>query len=189
MQITYKDKIGFVLKGDRTTVALCLAPAQVGAEQIVVAAGEDDVIKASKDQSVFDWPGEYEASGVMVMIIPVGKERSARVVKVIHDDISLVHLDNIAEPLTEAEEEKIGNVDLLFVNIGKSAKLPTKGVQATIEGIDPKLVVPMNYTAGEEKEFAKALGFAEAEAESVLKIKKSDFSSEKMSFAVLRPQK
>ncbi len=189
MQITYKGNAGFTLRGNKATVALALDPRQISTEQIVITAGENDAIKAGKDQVVFDWPGEYESNGVMVMIIPVGKDRAVRVVKVILDDISIVHLDNLAEPLTEAEEEKIGNVDLLFVSIGKAAQLPAKGLQAAIEGIDPKLVIPMNYAAGEEETFAKAMGLGSTESEDSLKIKKSDLTSDKLSLAILRPRK
>jgi L-ascorbate metabolism protein UlaG (beta-lactamase superfamily) len=187
MQINYSGQFGFSLKGNSASVSLC-ADGRVGDENIVITVGEE-APKVSKGQIVFDWPGEYEAAGVSVMIIPIGKTDRARAVKLMLDDIAVAHLGEIAEPLTDAEEEQIGNVDILFVSIGKAAKLEAKKIQSAIEAIDPRLVIPMNFAAGEETDFAKLLGFAELEAVDSLKLKKADLPNDRMDLKILRPKK
>lgn len=190
MQINYKTGIGFVVKAGEANIALCLPPEKVDGEEIIITASEADEksLKVNKSQVVFSWPGEYEAKGVSVMVIPVGKEKKSRVVKVIAEDISIVHLDGVAEMLTESEEEKIGNVDILFVSIGKNAALNDKQTKQMIEVIEPRAVVPMNFAAGEEIDFGKLLGFAQIEAKDTWKVKKSDLPADRMNFEVIRPK-
>ncbi|MFH0776317.1 MAG: MBL fold metallo-hydrolase [Patescibacteria group bacterium] len=187
MQIQYFGGLGFALKSADATVAL--ATERTDDAQIVVTAKEKDAVKAGKDQVVFDWPGEYESRGVSVALIPVGKEKSSRVAKIIIEEIAVVHLDGVSEPLTEKEEERIGNVDILLISVGKNAALDAKQIKNTIEALEPKIVIPMNFADGEEKEFAKNLGFAEAEAENDLKLKASSLPVERMELKILRPRK
>ena len=189
MQVTYFGNLGFLLKGDETSVALALPAEKIGAAEIVVTATDEEKIKVSDSQTVFDWPGEYEARGVSVALIPVGKEKDSRVAKVIVDGIAVVHLDGVTEALTEAEEEQIGHTDVLLVSVGKDATLDEKQIKNTIEALEPKLVVPMNFAEDEEKVFAKFLGFGETEAEDSLKLKVASLPSERMEWHVLRPRK
>ena len=189
MQINYFGNTGFVLKGADASVALTLPPEKIGSNDIVITGTEDEKVKASSEQSVFDWPGEYEAKGVSVALIPVGKEKPSRVAKVIIEEIAVVHLNGLTEPLTESDEERIGNTDVLLVSVGKEAALNTKQVQNTIEALEPKIVIPMNFKAPEEKEFAKALGFGELEEESDLRLKAGALPGDRMELHVLRPRK
>ncbi|MBU1089257.1 MBL fold metallo-hydrolase, partial [Patescibacteria group bacterium] len=189
MQISYFGNTGFLLKGNDASVALALPAEKIGNAEIVVTATENEEMKASAEQTVFDWSGEYEARGVSVQLIPVGNEKPSRIAKIIIDGISIVHLDGVTEPLTETEEEQIGGVDMLLVSVGKAAALGEKQIKNTIEALEPKIVVPMNFAAGEEIEFAKTLGFGEVEGEDSLKLKAESLPSERMELKILRPRK
>ena len=189
MQIQYFGNLGFLLKGGEASVALALPAEKIGEAEIVVTASEDEKIKAEKDQTVFDWPGEYESKGVSVQLIPVGKEKPSRIAKIIIDGIAIVHLDGVEEALTEKEEEKIGNVDMLLVSVGKNAALNEQQIKNTIEALEPKIVIPMNFESGEEKEFAKSLGFGEIENEDSLKLKAGSLPSDRMEMKILRQRK
>ncbi|MFH1375334.1 MAG: MBL fold metallo-hydrolase [Patescibacteria group bacterium] len=189
MQISYFGGTGFLLKGAETSVALTLPPEKIGSNDIVITGTEDEKVKTSAEQSIFDWPGEYEAKGVSVALIPVGKEKPSRIAKVIVDEIAVVHLNGLTEPLTESDEEKIGNTDVLLVSVGKEAALNSKQIQNTIEALEPKIVIPMNFKPGEEKEFAKALGFGELEEESDLRLKAGALPGDRMELRILRSRK
>jgi hypothetical protein len=189
MQISYFGNLGFLLKGDGTTVALALPAEKIDSAEIVITSTEDEKIKTAGNQVVFDWPGEYEAKGVSVALIPVGKGNPSRIAKVIIEDISIVHLDGVQEALTEKEEEKIGNVDVLLVSIGANAALDEKQIKNTIEALEPKILIPMNFTAGEETAFAKNLGLGAVEEEVDLKLKASSLPSDRMELHILRPRK
>ena len=187
MQIQYFGGLGFVLKSADATVAL--ATEKFDDAQIVIPADPDAKIAAAKNQTVFDWPGEYESRGVSVALIPVGKEKKSRVAKILIEEMAVVHLDGVAEPLTEKEEERIGTVDILLISTGKNAALDAKQIKNTIEGIEPKIVVPMNFAVGEEIEFAKNLGCAEAEPENDLKLRASSLPSDRMELRILKARK
>lgn len=189
MQIQYFGNLGFALKTADATIALALPAEKISNADIVITSTEDEKIKVNSQQTVFDWPGEYESRGVSVALIPVGKDKPSRIAKIIVDEIAVVHLDGVTEALTEKEEEKIGNVDVLLVSVGKNAALDEKQIKNTIEALEPKIVVPMNFASGEEKDFAKGLGFGELEAESDLRLKASSLPSERMELRTLRPRK
>ncbi len=189
MQISYFGNLGFLLKGSEASVALALPAEKIGEAEIVITATEDEKIKVGGNQTVFDWPGEYESKGVSVQLIPVGKEKPSRIAKIIIDGIAIVHLDGVKEAFTEKEEEKIGNVDMLLVSVGKNAALDEKQIKNTIEALEPKIVIPMNFAAGEEKEFAKSLGFGEIEQEDSLKLKAGSLPSDRMEMKILRSRK
>jgi L-ascorbate metabolism protein UlaG (beta-lactamase superfamily) len=187
MQITSTDKSGFLLKADTATVSLCEATPTAEA-QIIITRTADEKLKAARDQAVFDWPGEYEARGVMTMLIPVG-QTGARVTKVILDGISVVHLGELSAPLSDAEESKVGKVDILLAPVGATAKISAKDLQGVVESLDPRIVVPMLGDEVEVQAFAKQLNFPEALAEDTLKLKSSDLAGEKTTLRVLRPRK
>ena len=188
MQIQYFGNTAFLLKGDDASVALHLPQDKTGDADIVIPESEGG--KAGKDQNVFDWPGEYEARGVSVQLIPVGKEKPSRVAKIIIDGIAVIHLNGLLEPLTEKEEERIGSIDVLMTSIGKNAALDEKNIKNTIEAIEPKIIIPMNFSADEEKAFAKSMGFTESEEEVDLKIKAGSLpSDDRMELHILRPRK
>ena len=187
MQISYLGNLGFLLKSADATVAL--ATDEIGDADIVITASADKEIKAAKNQTVFDWPGEYESRGVSVALVPVGKNNPSRVAKIIAEGIAVVHLNGLNEALTEKEEEKIGQVDVLLVSIGKNAKLDEKQIKNTIEALEPKIVVPMNFETGEEKDFAKNLGFGETETENDLKLKAASLPNDRMELRILKTKR
>jgi len=189
MQISYFGNLGFILKGNDASVALALPAEKIDNAEIVITSTEDEKIKAGGNQTVFDWPGEYESKGVSVQLIPAGKEKPSRIAKIIIDGISILHLDGVGEELTEKEEEKIGNVDVLLISVGKNAALDEKQIKNTIEAIEPKIVIPMSFATGEEKEFAKTLGFGEIESEDSLKLKVGSLPSDRMEMKILRQRK
>jgi len=189
MQISYFGNLGFILKGNDASVALALPVNKIGKAEIVITMTADEKIKANGEQKVFDWPGEYESCGVSVALIPVGDEKPSRIAKIIIDEIAVVHLNGVTEPLTEKEEAKIGNVDVLLVSIGKNAALDEKQIKNMIEALEPKIMIPMNFVEGEELEFIKNLGFAEPEPENDLKLKASGLPNDRMELKILRPQK
>lgn len=186
MQISYTAPLGFSIKGNDASVALALESKQIDGEDVIVTRDAEAIVKATKAQTVMDWAGEYESKGVAVMIIPVGAEKTGRVVKLMIDDIAMCHLTDVSEPLGEAEEERIGNIDILFVPVGAGSKLEAVKIRQLIESIDPRLVIPMGFAAGEQLEFAKALGFGAIEEVETLKLKKSDLASDRMDLKVLK---
>lgn len=182
MQIFYKNDLGFVLKAAKTNVALALNPKQLTDESVIVTVTADAEFKTKKEQTVFDWPGEYEKGGVMTQIFQTGKNEPGRVIKLVVDDISCVHVTSLSEPLTEKEEEEIGKVDILFVPL--AGAIPEKEIMPVIEALEPKIVVPMQATPEQAAALAKTFGSV-AEPQDSLKIKASDLTGERVEVRIL----
>lgn len=112
---------------------------------------------------VFDWPGEYEASGVSVIAIP---HENGLIFRFEVDDVTFCHLDSLTEDLTEKQTELIGDVDVLIVPSSKDS-LSGKKAHAIIEEIEPRVVIPM---IGPFDEFLKELGKNDATQTDSFKI-------------------
>ena len=187
MQIAHTHGLGVTLRGSATSVALACESAQITDEDILVSPEEQHTYKVQGDRMVFDWPGEYEQSGVMVTILETGKAARGRIAKVIIDDISCAHIMHMTEPLSDAEESDLGSIDILFVPL--NGAVADKEIQNIIEALEPKMVIPVAYASLEKaKEFAKKLGSTDVEATAVLKLKKSDLNSERMEVKVVGAQ-
>ncbi len=109
------------------------------------------------DPIVFDWPGEYEAGGVMITGIeafhyPKSEEdtKAAERGKVVifHieiDDIKICHLGDLGHKLTPEMVEAVGDVDVLLIPVGGNFTIDHKTAHEVVEQIDPRIVIPMHY--------------------------------------------
>jgi hypothetical protein len=180
MHISFNGNLEFFLKSPITTVGLGVNNDKTNAE-IIIPAQPDFDYKANEDAALFVWPGEYESRGVMTTIFEIDNA-SQRAVKILLEEISIGWLDELKNQLTEKEEEKFGTLDVLLI----SAKTEPKILKNTLEALEPSLVLPADFTAGEEAELAKKFGFGEIEPEDILKLKRSDLNAERMEFKILQ---
>lgn len=97
---------------------------------------------------VIDGPGEYEVGGVAIVGIPIGQITSYYI-KI--DGIALLHLGLLDIPLSDSEFDRYPAIDILFVSVSSEApRLVTK--------LEPKIIVPMNFTQASMAPFLKELG-------------------------------
>lgn len=68
-----------------------------------------------------------------------------RIYKLKADGITLCHLGDLGEEVTENLVEKIGKVDVLCIPIGATYTINASQAKAYIEAIQPKMVIPMHY--------------------------------------------
>jgi len=64
------------------------------------------------------------------------------------DDISFCHLGDLGHELDEDAIQQIGNVDVLFIPVGGNFTIDANQAWNVINGIKPKIVVPMHYKIG-----------------------------------------
>ncbi len=83
-------------------------------------------------------PGEYEIASVE--IIGVG-----RVYLFTTEDMRLAYLDKLNRPLTDAEQEAVADVDILFIPVGGGDVLDAKAALQVINQIDPRIIIPVYY--------------------------------------------
>ncbi|MBI2099282.1 MBL fold metallo-hydrolase [Candidatus Uhrbacteria bacterium] len=152
-----------------------------------------------KKPFILDIPGEYEIGNVFVYGISSvhdDKEGKARGKNIIYrieaEGISLVHLGDLGRELTQAEMEKLENVDILLIPAGGSTALPIKKMVEVVAALEPRVVIPMHYKLPDVKlplepldKFLRELGAGKQEPQSKLKISKKDLPSEDMKVVVL----
>jgi L-ascorbate metabolism protein UlaG (beta-lactamase superfamily) len=107
---------------------------------------------ASKPKLVIDMPGEYEASNVSIFGMQARAHmdeegnQSAVIYKITWGETRILITGHIFPKLTDAEQERIGIIDIMFVPVGGNGyTLDATGVAQLIKQIEPKLVVPTHY--------------------------------------------
>jgi L-ascorbate metabolism protein UlaG (beta-lactamase superfamily) len=97
-------------------------------------------------------PGEYEVGGVLIIGLPSfhdaenGKILGKNTVYAIEiDDVTICHLGDIGAPLSAAQIEELGNVDVLLVPVGGVNTISAAQAAALVRNIEPKIVIPMHY--------------------------------------------
>jgi L-ascorbate metabolism protein UlaG (beta-lactamase superfamily) len=147
-----------------------------------------------------DSPGEYEVKDILVHAVGVrqgeGKAASeARVVTLGVGDVRVVCLGGVTAPLDEKAIEEIGIVDVLVVPCGGGAGLSATDAAAMLQKLEPRVVIPVNYSAdGLGKDlapldaFLKAAGMARTEALPKIKLSKKDLPQEDTRLMLLDPQ-
>jgi L-ascorbate metabolism protein UlaG (beta-lactamase superfamily) len=148
---------------------------------------------------VIDCAGEYDFKGVLVEGIDSyhdedeGKTRGGNIIYRIEvEDISIVHLGDLAHILDNSQLEKLVGTDILIVPVGGKYTLDAKKAVEVISQIEPRIVIPMHYqTEGLAidgldpiEKFVKELGI-EPSREEKLKISKKDLPQEDMELVIL----
>ncbi len=134
-------------------------------------------------------PGEYETNGVFVYGINslINKEKST-IYKIFSEEISLLHLNSLTEPLNNEQLDRVGNVDVLFLLIDEK-KYENKKISELITQIEPRLVIPM--FKGKEinqtllNDLAKSCGL-KTETLEKLKLLKKDLTTEETRMIILQ---
>ena len=85
------------------------------------------------------------------------------------DDITVCHLGDLGHPLSSAQIEELGNIDVLLVPVGGGDTLSGEQAASLVRSIEPKIVIPMHYktlTLTKELDsvdkFLKDMGLTEA---------------------------
>ena len=138
---------------------------------------------------VLDAPGEYEVAHVLISGFEAGGKFPDGLRNVAFrietEEVTFCHLGLLREPPTAAMIEQLGVIDVLFVPVGGSNALsPTQAVE-TVNLLEPRIAVPMNYAAAGDtgdllplERFLKELGASEKTPEARLNLTQSGLPSE-----------
>jgi L-ascorbate metabolism protein UlaG (beta-lactamase superfamily) len=206
-------KIEEKIKGQLVTVvtdpyeneATGLRLPKMKAEIVTVSHDHDDhnnygsILPVDSEQpKLIDRPGEYEANGVFVAGIGAyhdkksGEELGKSVMyKMDIGGIKLLHLGDLGTTLSDAQLEKIDDVDVLFVPVGGKYTIDAKEAAEVVRQVEPRIVIPMHYSIPGLKydiesvdKFKKEMG-NNAEEVSKLKISKKDLPQEEIKLVIL----
>ena len=105
-------------------------------------------------------PGEYEVAGILVKGKGTtthidGKEYNTAVYSLVLEDIKIGFLGPIEKPLLAAEYEVLSGTDILFIPIGGEGVLTPAEANKVANAIEPKIIIPMDYSNGRMKDAMK----------------------------------
>ncbi len=144
--------------------------------------GVDNVTHGSKEPFVISGAGEYEHKGVFIK----GFTTTSTIDKVEYsntsfvftlDGIRVLYLGPIHQTLESIHKEVIDNVDIIFVPVGgdQTTLNPYDAYKLCI-GLDPKVIIPIDYTEDLLPIFLKESGGEHAEVMEKITIKYKDIS-------------
>jgi L-ascorbate metabolism protein UlaG (beta-lactamase superfamily) len=185
MEITWLGYSSFRLKGKNTTVITDPFPPDLGyaidkqkADLITVSHNHPNhshTAGVAGEPRIIFRPGEYEISGVLIIGLSTFHDAEGGAVlgkntvfAIEVDDVTVCHLGDLGSPLTSAQVEELGNVDVLLVPVGGGPTITASQAAALIRSMEPKIVIPMHYktlTLTKELDpvdkFLKEMGLAE----------------------------
>jgi len=147
---------------------------------------------------VIDTPGEYEVKSIPIYGIPsLHEKKEAKddhkntLYHFLIDDVRVVHLGGLSEPLTDDQLAQIGEVDVLMVPVGGGDVLTAKAAADLVGRMEPRVVIPMHYkmkgltfSAGDLAPFVKEVGAKTIETEK-WKVAKKDLPQDETYIVIL----
>jgi L-ascorbate metabolism protein UlaG (beta-lactamase superfamily) len=197
MEISWLGYSCFRLKGKTTTVITDPCPPEIGYSLDKTAANIVTVSHNHPNHSYLQGvsgeprqilrPGEYEVGGVLIIGLSAyhdaenGKILGKNTVYAIEvDDVTICHLGDLGHPLSPAQIEELGNVDVLLIPVGGVNTISASQAAALVRSIEPKIVIPMHYktlTLTKEMEnvdkFLKEMGLTQLVPQPKLSVTKS----------------
>ncbi len=168
MDIAWIGHSAFRLRGRDAAVVMDPCPSSTGFR---LNRPRAEIVTVSNTALEFSWvqgvadvprelnaPGEYEVKQVLVTGIrtPLPKHRhgdgynTAFVITI--DDVTVVHLGDLGALPTADEVEVLSQADVALVPIGGHGHLDAAAAAQVVSTLEPKLVIPMLYKAGPERE-------------------------------------
>jgi L-ascorbate metabolism protein UlaG (beta-lactamase superfamily) len=190
MELTYHGHSCVRLRGREMTVIVdppqtALPGLAKGTEGIIVRTeGETDPERLrARDGEMQEvrGPGEFEIGGVSILGLAAGE---TTVMRVSVDDVRVVLAGRLRRQLTEEEIDSLGHVDVLVIPVGGGDALGAIDAAKLVNAVEPSIVVPARYGAGDGGEydpvgkFAKEMGLAEGAWEPQPKLVLSGSSGE-----------
>jgi len=176
MEITYLGHSAFKLrsKSGLTVIMDPFSPEFVGlpfpkdvADIVICSHGHEDhnnkeaitgPVKRT-ETFVIESEGEYEIGGVEFSCIKTshdktnGAERGKNLVTVVRDGtLTICHLGDLGQKLTDAQIERLGDIDVLMIPVGGVYTINAEEAMELINEISPSLVIPMHYKVDGLKE-------------------------------------
>lgn len=153
--------------------------------------GTENATFGEREPFVINGPGEYEIKGVVVRGFGSesnygGKKGLNTIYLMTLEGMNLAFLGAHQGPLPPAAKEALDDIDILFVPIGGKGVLDYEEAEALAVQLEPKAVVPLNYSAEELKKFLKEAGAEDTKPQEKLTIKRKDLEGKEGEVIVLQ---
>lgn len=211
MEIKFHGHACFSIKDGNITIVTSPFSESIGlklpklkADVVIVghnSEAHNNVKGVEGDPMLLNWPGEYETKGVHFKgihsfhnSIEDEEQLENTIFKINMNGFRLCHLGAQGTKLTPEQLELVGDVDVLFVPVGKVGSLDAKKAKEVIEQIEPRIVIPMTYdTEGSNRglnsveTFLSVMGAEGIEPIDSFIVKKSELPEDNSKVVVLNP--
>lgn len=144
-------------------------------------------------------PGEFEIGGVFITGVQTNGKNSSEPVErrntlyvIDYNGLTVAHLGGIDHVPSQTQVEALGNINIALVPVGGGSSLNAAKAAEVISLLEPGIVIPMHYMTPDSKieleplsKFLKAMGLAEMEPISSLKITSDKSISDETRVVVL----
>lgn len=153
---------------------------------------------------VFDWPGEFESTGVSMEGFSAArhakegnqKGEDVNIYVFAIDGIKVCHLSGLSHPVSPEVLDHIGDVDVLLLPVGGGPVMDAKTAMDVMESVEPRVCVPYYHNAADSsleiggvEAFLKEVGALNIEEEKKFTLKgRSALPEGNMTFVKLAPQ-
>lgn len=143
---------------------------------------------------VIDGAGEFEIGGVFITGVSTDggaakkrKDASSRNTVYVfdYDGITVAHLGDLQQVLTQSEIEMLGTINVALVPVGGGGGLNAAKAAEVISLIEPNIVIPMHYGTPAARvpleslnKFIKEMGLSKPETQPSLKVTRSGLPEE-----------
>ncbi len=141
---------------------------------------------------MIDGPGEFEIGGVFITGIQTsgnGKKDSDELRNTLYvfdyDGITVAHLGDLKQVLSQAEVEALGAVNVALVPVGGGGGLNASKAAEVVSLLEPNIVIPMHYATKDAKlkldsldKFLKEMGLSASQPEASLKVTRTGLPEE-----------
>jgi L-ascorbate metabolism protein UlaG (beta-lactamase superfamily) len=185
MEISFLGHSCFRLRGREASVVIdpyskglglpTQIPSRFGADILCVThehPNHNNTGMVGGNPKLIERPGEYEVKGVGIRGVAAYHDdaKGANLGKITLfavelDDIVVVHLGDLGHPLTEAQQDQLGTIDVLLIPVGGGQSLSATQAAEVANQLEPKVVIPMHYKLpglkielDEPEHFAKEMG-------------------------------
>jgi L-ascorbate metabolism protein UlaG (beta-lactamase superfamily) len=158
------------------------------------APGHSNTEAVKGTSHVITGPGEFEIGGVFITGVQTdgagsGKKSKDQVRNTLYvfdyEGLTVAHLGDLRQVPTQAEIEALGTVNVALVPVGGGGGLNAAKAAEVISLLEPNIVIPMHYSTPDVKvsldslnKFMKEMGLSKQEAQSSLKVSRSNLPEE-----------
>ncbi len=164
------------------------------------APGHNNAEAVKGTSHVIKGPGEFEIGGVFITGIQTdsgtpskkGKEPNRNTLFVFnYDGLTVAHLGDLNQALTQSEIEALGTVNVALVPVGGGGGLNAAKAAEVVSQLEPNIVVPMHYSTPDSKisldslnKFLKEMGLGKQETQASLRVTRSSLPEETRVFVL-----
>ena len=153
-----------------------------------------DSLKHSCVDSVSGDPRIIDGHGTALTTIDQGSARKINTIYTIKaEGLSLCHIGALSQKLTPSQIDQVGQTDVLFVPVTPPEDEDNTIIQETIAALQPRYVVPIQYTLGSSSEdlpnpdkFFDTIGATEKVAQNRLTVTETNLPAETTPFILNR---